>query len=153
MYACDLPQTKSMSVRVGVSCYEAALSLSQDVWIKCNQYIILQTLDNTISGWHIGRPIHIAALQRWHMDRPIHIAALEQRHIGRAICIAAFSDGILFRQYVLLPTGQTYWSSNTYCCALAKTYWSTNTYCCAYAMTSSVQFIVVIEIENGLCMT
>ena len=34
------------------------------------------------------------------------------------------TDDILFGQYILLPTGQTYWSTNTYCCAYAMAYYS-----------------------------
>ena len=82
------------------------------------------------SGWHIGWPIHIAALQRWHIDCSIHIAALEQRHIGRPIHIAVLNRWNMFGQYIVLPTRQTYWSTNRYCCAYAMiTYCSGNTYC------------------------
>ena len=35
-----------------------------------------------------------------------------------------FSDNILFGQYILFPTRQTCWSTNTYCCAYAMTFCS-----------------------------
>ena len=116
-------------------------------WKKC----LIHTLDNTIwisvcvvnnielggilvqsmhiaadSWWHIGYPIHIiAALQRCHIDRSIHIAALISKDIlVDQYILLRLTDDILFGQYILLPTGQTYWSTNTYCCAYAMTYCS-----------------------------
>ena len=71
----------------------------------CNQCILLPILDDKL------------------VDQYILLLFSDDTLIGQYILLR-LTDDILFGQYILLPTGQTYWSTNTYCYAYAMAYCS-----------------------------
>ena len=85
----------------------------------CNQCILLPILDNILVAQYI--------LMLFSDDTLIGQYILFLLRLSRDILVDQYillllTDYILFGEYILLPTGQTFWSTNTYCCAYAMTF-------------------------------
>ena len=134
------------------------LRLSIDILVE--QYVLLRLSEYILFGQtyccrrskRIGRAIRIAALTRWHIPTDVANALVDQYVLLR------------LRDDILLPMGQTHWSTNTYCCAYAMTYCYRRgkrigrpLRVAAFTRWHIVRcirpYIMVIEIENGLYMT
>ena len=83
-------------------------------------------------GKRIGRLIRIAALTPWHIVTSKHIAAFEANVSVEQYVLERLGHDVLFWYYILLPTGQTYRSTNMYYSAYAMRYCSGKTYCCLW---------------------
>ena len=81
-------------------------------------------------GKRIGRPIRIPPLRSWRIALVIHIAAYGANVSVDQYVFLGLRHDILLWQYVLMPTGRTYWSTNTYFWSYPMTYCYGNAYCC-----------------------
>ena len=89
----------------------------------------------------VGRPIRIAALTPWHIVMKIYIIAFGTNVSFDQYVVQGLHHNILFCQYILMPMGLRYRSTNTYCTAYAITNLSGNTYWFHGANVSVDQYV------------